>query len=391
MKITKKLIRAGKKISLAASGLLLYAGVSGCPPANEATKTILDVSNLPDVINVYESDLENCGPNRTYSFQVRNSVQQDPLGEVSAAFVEGNIAAEIPYTLSTNSRRTERGQADITLVFEDKPGQLTHPIETVVSIQGAGGQPYEWVRNIAGGNDELTTPIIPTFFARSEPYLQRVVMHPGNSPDGNCQAPIVCRTDSDCNDSNSLTLDSCVNPNTPASYCQNTPAPIACRTDTDCSDANPATTDRCINPNTPASYCQNTTPTIPTEDLFNQVDSYFVNAQGQRFPNNRVTENPVRLRLTMPQQLEQLLVPGNPKIIRTEENGVGDCIDIGSYTALTRTSPGIYDSTVRFTVGQNCLEDEFPAFVSSISTTDGFTGNNFYGSGFVYHGIPQAP
>ena len=162
---------------------------------------------------------------------------------------------------------------------------------------------------------------------------------------------------------------------------------IRCSTDGECNDSNPKTLDKCINPSTPESYCLNT-PTIPTEDLLRQIDSYFANSQGQRL--DTVNINPVKLRVAMPVALEQLLASG-PAIIRTEENGVGDCIDIGSYTALTRTSPGIYDSTVTFTVGQGCLQDEVAAFVSSLSTTDGFTVNNVYGSAFIHHSTPQAP
>jgi len=138
---------------------------------------------------------------------------------------------------------------------------------------------------------------------------------------------ITCSTDEDCDDSDSLTFDQCLNPGTPQSFCRNTEincaqnndcgftgflgeefcglndnvyknyqeslciapstldsycsqevAPelidecdyactdgicVRCDQNQDCNDSNPLTTDVCKNPDTVESYCQNTPVPIP--------------------------------------------------------------------------------------------------------------------------------
>jgi len=64
---------------------------------------------------------------------------------------------------------------------------------------------------------------------------------------------VECYDNSDCNDSNALTLDSCENPGTIESYCINDE--IVCNNDTDCDDSDDFTVDGCENPGTIESYC----------------------------------------------------------------------------------------------------------------------------------------
>src|SRR3989338_6304557 len=64
---------------------------------------------------------------------------------------------------------------------------------------------------------------------------------------------IICNKDSDCNDNNDYTKDSCVNPGTKDSFCRY--EIIECKTDNDCNDNNNKTADSCVNPDTPDSFC----------------------------------------------------------------------------------------------------------------------------------------
>ncbi|MBS3080567.1 putative metal-binding motif-containing protein, partial [Candidatus Pacearchaeota archaeon] len=64
---------------------------------------------------------------------------------------------------------------------------------------------------------------------------------------------IVCNKDSDCNDNNDKTKDSCVKPGTLESYCKH--EPIMCTKNSDCDDNNQRTADICNNPGTINSFC----------------------------------------------------------------------------------------------------------------------------------------
>ncbi|OIO41915.1 hypothetical protein AUJ62_01650 [Candidatus Pacearchaeota archaeon CG1_02_32_21] len=65
-----------------------------------------------------------------------------------------------------------------------------------------------------------------------------------------------CSSDSECNDNNTHTQDTCLNPGTVNSQCvyQN----ITCITDSECNDNNQRTVDQCVNANTTESYCMTT-------------------------------------------------------------------------------------------------------------------------------------
>ncbi len=64
---------------------------------------------------------------------------------------------------------------------------------------------------------------------------------------------ITCSSNTDCDDAEPLTLDTCVNPGTGASYCVNTV--IECNTNTDCDDGDTHTEDVCANGGTVSAAC----------------------------------------------------------------------------------------------------------------------------------------
>jgi hypothetical protein len=78
---------------------------------------------------------------------------------------------------------------------------------------------------------------------------------------------IPCNENSDCNDNNANTQDTCNNPGTTSSYCTHTPITpppvIACYSNSDCNDNNANTQDTCNNPGTTSSYCTHTPITPP--------------------------------------------------------------------------------------------------------------------------------
>lgn len=76
---------------------------------------------------------------------------------------------------------------------------------------------------------------------------------------GSCDLP-TCNFDSNCNDNNPLTIDTCRNPATILSSCTHTP--IVCASNANCNDNNSQTVDTCVNPNTVNSYCTNIKPAI---------------------------------------------------------------------------------------------------------------------------------
>src|SRR3989344_2079045 len=93
--------------------------------------------------------------------------------------------------------------------------------------------------------------------------------------------PIACSYNSDCNDADEMTIDTCINPATPQSYCQNTPIQppvIVCTCDSDCNDNNFLTQDSCIFPSTPQSFCQNT-PIQTTLNILSPENKTYTSTQ----------------------------------------------------------------------------------------------------------------
>lgn len=86
-----------------------------------------------------------------------------------------------------------------------------------------------------------------------DPYTEETCINPGTL-DSRCEYETYrCIMDSDCDDNNRLTLDYCVYPSTLRSYCRH--RTIRCAVDEDCNDYNPYTKDICLNPGTTRSYC----------------------------------------------------------------------------------------------------------------------------------------
>ena len=64
---------------------------------------------------------------------------------------------------------------------------------------------------------------------------------------------VACLSDTDCDDGDVLTIDSCTNPGTSSAACENTT--IACNTDTDCNDSDALTIDTCQNSGSINAVC----------------------------------------------------------------------------------------------------------------------------------------
>lgn len=77
-----------------------------------------------------------------------------------------------------------------------------------------------------------------------------------NAPGTGCA--IACSSDAQCDDSNSLTNDSCANPGTCSSACPHQACPVACSGNSQCNDSNSLTTDLCTNSGTCSALCVNT-------------------------------------------------------------------------------------------------------------------------------------
>ena len=67
-----------------------------------------------------------------------------------------------------------------------------------------------------------------------------------------------CVTNLDCDDSITTTLDECVGKGSCNAVCANTSCTIACVSNTDCTDSNSLTVDSCLNPGKCSSECKNT-------------------------------------------------------------------------------------------------------------------------------------
>ncbi|VVB77927.1 Putative metal-binding motif protein [uncultured archaeon] len=87
-------------------------------------------------------------------------------------------------------------------------------------------------------------------------HTQDSCINPGTAQSACIHTPIICLNDNECNDNNLYTLDKCINPATIQSSCTHTP--IICLNDNDCNDNNPGTIDKCINPATITSACTHT-------------------------------------------------------------------------------------------------------------------------------------
>lgn len=99
---------------------------------------------------------------------------------------------------------------------------------------------------------------------------------------GSCQT-FTCHNNSECDDNNISTQDTCLNPNTLNSTCLHNP--IICFRDLDCNDNNNLTLDQCINPGISASFCRH----IPINCISN-ADCGLTGFIGQEFCSGNNTE-----------------------------------------------------------------------------------------------------
>ena len=157
------------------------------------------------------------------------------------------------------------------------------------------------------------------------------------------QPPIICSTNSQCNDNNQYTIDSCINPGTPQSYCTN--QLIDCITNNDCNDGNAYTEDLCINPGTLQSYCQN-----------NQIIC---------FNNNDCNDG-------NPQTNDVCINPGTTTSFC--ENNVLQCINDGQCGSVVSNNICVGDNVVNRTITPLCIGNNCQS-----STNDVIIQNCAYG------------
>ncbi|MFH1255971.1 MAG: hypothetical protein V1494_01630 [Candidatus Diapherotrites archaeon] len=100
--------------------------------------------------------------------------------------------------------------------------------------------------NNAGTTDSCNNPGTESSYCSHTPIVNHFSdQNSGQTPAGNDACVIVCRSDSDCNDKNPITTDSCTGAGTCSSACSNQACTIACSANSDCDDSNPLTSDVC--------------------------------------------------------------------------------------------------------------------------------------------------
>jgi hypothetical protein len=102
----------------------------------------------------------------------------------------------------------------------------------------------------------VTTPTCGTGSCNDEITIEQLQTCQFGCSNGICDTPVIeCSSDSECNDNDDFTLDTCLNPGTPSSFCKYDN--ITCFTNNDCNDNNHLTFDSCLNPGTINSLCSN--------------------------------------------------------------------------------------------------------------------------------------
>ena len=110
--------------------------------------------------------------------------------------------------------------------------------------------------------------------------------------------------------------------------------------------------------------------------------AYFVDGQGNKIDS--ITTNPATVRIKLSSQLEKRL-KSSPAIFDHQENGPSDCINVSNYTQPAKTSPGIFDAQVFFSIGAGCKTDEVPAMLYRLEDKEGNVYEPIIGSAFVNH------
>jgi len=174
-----------RRLSLAGLGLglagMLYS-VTGCP---SSPKVVIDTANLPaGTHEVWEEDLEICGPDKSLYFPVNTTIEKSPTGEIVTLIPEQGYSSNLPVSLTREVTTLSDGESIVRLSFADNPDyQLTEPWKGKVLLQGVGGFPIKFIY------DETGSPGIPLCPAseRSDTYSFNLTINPGRSPNGGCQ------------------------------------------------------------------------------------------------------------------------------------------------------------------------------------------------------------
>ncbi len=198
---------------------------------------------------------------------------------------------------------------------------------------------------------------------------------------------INCHEDSDCDDSDEWSVDSCVNPGSVDSYCLN--EDIDCLIDFDCDDSNDYTVDNCFNGGSVNAYCD-------YDDVDCLIDSDcgmngYVGEQfcsdlgcGGVYKNYRIFEcvNPGSISGGCSQTVEPVLIEDCEDVCVD-----GSCVEITCYNDLDCDDGNVNSADVCNNPGEvdsYCNHGDISCFVDSDCGSDLFVGNSFCSGDDVY-------
>ncbi|MBT4166240.1 hypothetical protein HOE04_04350 [archaeon] len=204
--------------------------------------------------------------------------------------------------------------------------------------------------------------------------------------DGAC-VEITCNSDNDCNDNNQYTQDTCTNPGTIQSNCEN--KPIECIEDTDCDDNNQFTQDTCTNPGTIQSNCENEPitcfqnsdcgydgfigeTTCNQDDVFQNYKSFECINQGTTSSSCSQTIEPRLI-----ETCADTCIEGGCVEITCYSNQ--DCDDQNPSTVDTCNNPGEVDSY--------CSYGDITCFQHSDCGTNQYVGDSYCDQGDIYKNL----
>ena len=171
----------------------------------------------------------------------------------------GDLVVDVGSTLTINANQT--------IVFNLGRSLVVNGTIAISTTNAQIRKSYLWMTDVDGDSwpASLTQEVADTRPSATRARKNTIVSLTTTDCDDNVYSTsnscgvIVCSSDSACNDGNSCTTDTCVNPGTTSSYCSNIGnCPVACSSNANCNDRNSCTTDTCVNPGTQSSYCSNT-------------------------------------------------------------------------------------------------------------------------------------
>ncbi|MHA2023686.1 MAG: hypothetical protein ACTSWQ_08510, partial [Candidatus Thorarchaeota archaeon] len=193
--------------------------------------------------------------------------------------------------------------------------------------------------------------------------------------DGTC---IACHQDSDCDDADSLTIDTCHYPSTPESYCSNDPIKVECGYDSDCGTNQWLDGDYCID-----------------LDIFRDYKTYTC-----LFPGTSISECTFEVNPILQEQCADTCIDGSCEDITCYQDSDcgtnqwldGDyCIDLDifrdykTYTCNNPSTPESYcssdiDSILKETCAEVCVDgncEDIPCYQDSDCGSNRFVGDDF--------------